>query len=71
MASTNHDMNMWFVLAADSRERLAEVADEIERGTGLRVYRMPKLEEFYVGLRFNGLIGDDVKGFGIGISVRN
>jgi DNA-binding Lrp family transcriptional regulator len=49
----SHRLNMWFVLATESRERLAEVADEIERSAGLHVYQMPKLEEFYVGLRFN------------------
>jgi DNA-binding Lrp family transcriptional regulator len=49
----SHSLNMWFVLATESRERLAEVAGEIERHTGLHVYQMPKLEEFYVGLRFN------------------
>ena len=49
----SHPLNMWFVLATESRERLAEVAGEIERSTGLQVYQMPKLEEFYVGLRFN------------------
>ena len=49
----SHRLNMWFVLATESRERLAEVADEIEQRTGLHVYQMPKLEEFYVGLRLN------------------
>lgn len=48
----SHALNMWFVLATESRERLAEAATEIERDTGLPVYQMPKLEEFYVGLRF-------------------
>ena len=47
-----HQFNMWFVLATEAPERIAEVIGEIERATGYRVYDMPKLEEFYVGLRF-------------------
>jgi DNA-binding Lrp family transcriptional regulator len=46
-----HALNMWFVLASERRERLAEVAAEIERETGLAVYSMPKTQEFFVGLR--------------------
>ena len=33
-------------------ERIAEVIGEIEQAAGYRVYNMPKLEEFFVGLRF-------------------
>jgi DNA-binding Lrp family transcriptional regulator len=47
-----HEFNMWFVLATEKPERIAEVLGEIERATGLEVYNLPKLEEFYVGLRF-------------------
>ncbi len=47
-----HRFNMWFVLATETPERIAEVIGEIERATGYRVYNMPKIEEFYVGLRF-------------------
>ena len=47
-----HEFNMWFVLATDAPERIGEVISEIERMSGYRVYNMPKLEEFYVGLRF-------------------
>jgi DNA-binding Lrp family transcriptional regulator len=47
-----HAFNMWFVLATETPERITEVIAEIERETGLPVYNMPKLEEFYVGLRF-------------------
>ena len=47
-----HAFNMWFVLATEAPERIAEVIGEIEKATGYRVYNMPKLEEFYVGLRF-------------------
>jgi DNA-binding Lrp family transcriptional regulator len=47
-----HALNMWFVLATETPERIGEVIASIERETGLRVFNMPKLEEFYVGLRF-------------------
>jgi DNA-binding Lrp family transcriptional regulator len=47
-----HAFNLWFVLATETPQRIAEVIDAIERATGLKVYNLPKLEEFYVGLRF-------------------
>jgi DNA-binding Lrp family transcriptional regulator len=46
-----HALNMWFVLASDRPERIEDVAAEIEDETGLAVYRMPKLEEYYIGLK--------------------
>ena len=47
-----HAFNMWFVLATEAPERIEEVIGEIEKAAGYRVYNLPKLEEFYVGLRF-------------------
>jgi DNA-binding Lrp family transcriptional regulator len=47
-----HALNMWFVIATETPERIASVVDEIERETGLHVYNMPKIQEFFVGLRF-------------------
>ena len=47
-----HAFNMWFVLATEAPERIEEVIGEIEKAAGCRVYNMPKLEEFFVGLRF-------------------
>jgi len=47
-----HEFNMWFVLATETPERIGEVIGEIEHATGYHVYNMPKLEEFYVGLKF-------------------
>jgi DNA-binding Lrp family transcriptional regulator len=44
--------NMWFVVATEKPERIAEVIAAIEAETGLEVYDMPKEREFYVGLRF-------------------
>lgn len=48
----DHEFNMWFVLATKTPERISEVIAEIERATGCPVYNMPKIEEFFVGLRF-------------------
>ena len=47
-----HDFNMWFVISAESRARIDEVIAAIEAATELAVHDMPKLREFYVGLRF-------------------
>ena len=46
-----HALNMWFVLASDRPERIDEVAAEIEAATGLTVYLMPKLDEYFIGLK--------------------
>lgn len=45
-----HALNMWFVLATETPERIQEVIDEIEAATGLPVFNMPKQEEFHVRL---------------------
>lgn len=47
----DHALNMWFVLATETPEAVPTTIAAIERATGHRVYNMPKLEEFYVGLR--------------------
>ncbi|MFM8342782.1 MAG: Lrp/AsnC family transcriptional regulator [Methylomonas sp.] len=47
----NHALNMWFVLATEHREQVASVIANIEQQTGLRVYNMPKISEYYVGLQ--------------------
>ncbi|CAD6874927.1 Lrp/AsnC family transcriptional regulator [Methylomonas fluvii] len=47
----NHLLNMWFVLATEQPEQVATVIAEIERRTGLRVFNMPKISEYYVGLQ--------------------
>ena len=44
----DHHLNMWFVLSVESPERIAEVISEIEGETGLKVYPMPKLEEYFI-----------------------
>lgn len=46
-----HACNMWFVLATETPERVAEVLTEIERLTGVKVLNLPKLDEYFIGLR--------------------
>lgn len=48
----DHELNMWFVLATETPQRIPVVIREIERITGYPVYNMPKKEEFFVGLKF-------------------
>lgn len=47
----DHALNMWFVVATERPERVAEVLDAIEAATGLTAIDMPKEEEFFLGLR--------------------
>lgn len=47
-----HALNMWFVLATETPQRIGEVIRAIEQRTGLTVYDMPKRQEFFIGLRF-------------------
>ena len=46
----DHDLNMWFVLATDSPEKIDAVNSQIEKKSGLKVYNMPKLDEYFIGL---------------------
>jgi siroheme decarboxylase len=48
----DHDFNMWFVIATETPEGVAETISRIEAATGLVVHNMPKKEEFFIGLRF-------------------
>ncbi len=48
----DHELNMWFVLATETPERIGETISEIEQITGYPVYNMPKQKEFFIGLRF-------------------
>ncbi|MFA5627247.1 MAG: AsnC family transcriptional regulator [Thiohalomonadaceae bacterium] len=47
-----HEFNMWFVLATATEQQLQDALQSIERKTGYPVYNMPKLEEYYLKLRF-------------------
>ncbi len=46
-----HLLNMWFVVAAETAQRASEVIDAIGHETGLDVYAMPKLDEYFVELK--------------------
>lgn len=47
----DHAFNMWFVVATERPERVQEVLREIGQETGCRVYDMPKINEYFIGLR--------------------
>jgi len=47
----NHLLNMWFVLATERPEQVAAVISSIESQTGLQVFNLPKISEYYVGLQ--------------------
>lgn len=46
-----HALNMWFVIAADSRAKVARVIRDIEQESGLEVLEFPKLREYFVDMR--------------------
>ncbi|MFK5984222.1 MAG: Lrp/AsnC family transcriptional regulator [Pseudomonadota bacterium] len=48
----NHEFNMWFVLATETPEQIQQCCDRISEESGIKVYNMPKLKEFFVGLHF-------------------
>ena len=54
-----HLLNMWFVVAAESRESAQAALDRIETLTGLRVHAFPKEREYFVGLRLRAGTGND------------
>jgi len=47
----SHHLNMWFVLATETEEEIEAVAKSLERETGQRVLRFPKLREFFIRFR--------------------
>ncbi len=47
-----HAYNLWFVAAAPSRERVAEVLAEIHRRTGLKPLDLPMLADYHIDLGF-------------------
>ena len=53
-----HTLNLWFVLATEAPEAIAPAVRAIEARTGYQVHDMPKLEEYYVGLRFRARAED-------------
>ncbi len=47
----DHALNMWFVLATETKAGIGEVAKRIEAETGLTVLQFPKEHEFFIGFR--------------------
>ncbi len=48
----DHELNMWFVVATETPEEIESVISDIEKQTGLKVYNMPKQQEFFLQLIF-------------------
>lgn len=46
-----HELNMWFVVAADSPEKAEAALQRIEADTGLPVFAFPKEREYFVELK--------------------
>ena len=46
-----HQLNMWFVLAARSRDDIARLIAAIERETGYPVLDLPREDEYFIELR--------------------
>jgi DNA-binding Lrp family transcriptional regulator len=47
----NHELNMWFVIATQVPEQILQTISAIEQKTGLTVYNMPKINEYFVNLK--------------------
>ena len=47
-----HCLNLWFVVTAESRARVASVLAEIEQRSGLAVLDLPMLEAYFLDLGF-------------------
>jgi DNA-binding Lrp family transcriptional regulator len=47
----NHELNMWFVLATETLVQQQSAIQTIESQTGLTVVNMPKIKEYFVGLK--------------------
>lgn len=47
----DHVLSIWFVLATETPAEHAAALERIERETGYRVYDMPKIREYFIGLR--------------------
>lgn len=48
----DHAFSMWFVLATETPQQQLEAIEKIEQTTGYKVYNMPKIKEYFIGLRF-------------------
>ena len=48
-----HAFNMWFVLATETPEGIAQILERLQTACGYQVYNMPKEKEYFVGARFS------------------
>lgn len=48
-----HALNMWFVLAVERPEAIADTIGRIEAATGLEVLNLPKLDEYFLELKLS------------------
>lgn len=46
-----HPLNMWFVIATETRAGIGAAQRAIEAATGLKVLLFPKVREYFVGMR--------------------
>src|SRR5574343_813834 len=46
-----HELNMWFVLATETKAGIAEAIARIEPDTGLPVYACPEEQEYFVEMK--------------------
>ncbi len=51
-----HELNMWFVLATETQDGIAEAVARIERDTGLPVYAFPKEREYFVEMKLEARV---------------
>ena len=49
----DHEFNIWFVLAMATPEQKQQLLAAIAAATGYPLYDMPKIREFYIGLKFD------------------
>jgi len=49
----DHEFNIWFVLATETLEQQQHALAQIAAQTGLTVYNMPKLNEYFVNLQLS------------------
>lgn len=47
----SHTLNMWFVIATETPERVGQVIAEIEAETGCQVFNFPKSREYFVEMK--------------------
>lgn len=47
----SHKLNMWFVIATETPEKIQQTINAIEQATELTVYNMPKIKEYFVNLK--------------------